>query len=142
MRVRYKDKLWDKEEIQALIERNDAAVSRALMVVWSNQTKDEQVSLQTKHENGIGFTGRDAEWLSDIALKWQRWGRWASQKQLNAVRKAMKKYWRQLLLEMVEKGGVEIKGRLPKVEEQPDLVAEEHHQVIEPMRDEELAGSW
>lgn len=140
MRVLYKDRIWGKDDIQGLLDSNDRAVSRALMVVYANQTADEQSAGITRHDNGIGFTGRDAEWLTDIAKKWQRYGRWASQKQLNAVRRAMKKYWRQLLMEMIEKGGVKVKGRVKVDDLQPDLVAEEQHQVIEPMTEAE--GSW
>ena len=55
---------------------------------------------ETKHHNGIGFTGRDARFLSDVAEKYQRYGRWASPRQCNAVRRSIKKYWRQLLLEI------------------------------------------
>ena len=103
MRVRYNDRIWQKEDIQELIDTNDAAVSRALMVIFDNQTADEKREGVTKVTNNIGFTGRDAEFLTDIALKWKRWGRWASQKQLNAVRRCIRKYHRQLLIEMSEK---------------------------------------
>lgn len=123
MRVLYQDKVWGKDEIQALIDTNDTAVARALLVVYANQTADERADGQTKHLNGVGFSGRDAEWLSDIARKWQRYGRWASRKQLNAVRKAMRRYWRQMLMEMVQnKGAVEIKGRLKQESEDEALM--------------------
>lgn len=102
MKVLYKGKIWDKDAIQALIDGNDMAVARALMVVYANQTADEQAAGDTKHHNGVGFTGRDAEFLSDVAVKWKRWGRWASARQCNAVRKAIKKYHRQLLQHMLD----------------------------------------
>jgi len=139
MRVQFKDRVWDKDAVQELIDTNDAAVSRALLVIYANQTADEQRERQTKLNNGIGFTGRDAEFLTDVAQKWQHWGRWASQKQLNAVRRCVRKYWRQLLEDMIDKGGVKVVGRQKK-EAQPDLVAEEFHQVIEPQMSAE--GSW
>jgi len=148
MRVRFNDKMWDKEAIQSLIDTNDKAVSRALMVIYANQTADEKSAGHTVHHNSIGFTGRDAEFLTDIAKKWQFYGRWASRKQMNAVRRSIRKYWRQLLLEMIEKGGEQIKGRLKPedqpdliAEDQPDLIAEEMHQVIEPQR-LAMEGSW
>jgi hypothetical protein len=102
MRVLINDKVWDKEAVQALIDRNDQAVARALLVIYANQTADEQASYSTHHNNGVGFTGNDAEWLTDIAVKWQKWGRWASQRQCNAVRKAIRKYHRQLLQHMLD----------------------------------------
>jgi hypothetical protein len=101
MKVLINDKVWDKEAVQALIDRNDQAVARALLVIYQNQTDDEQASFSTRHQNGVGFTGNDAEWLTDIAVKWKKWGRWASPKQCNAVRRAIRKYHRQLLEHML-----------------------------------------
>lgn len=145
MRVRYNGRIWDKDAIQDLIDTNDVAVSRALMVVFDNQTTAEKDAGVTTITNGIGFTGRDAEFLTDIANKWRRWGRWASQKQLNAVRKCIRKYHRQLLLEMAEKPGAEvIKGRLtPEMQNQvawQKVLEDEKIEVIEPKFD--AAGSW
>ena len=112
MRVQIGQTVWDKAAIQRLIDEDDRAVGRALMVVYGNQTYDEQESHATKHSNGMGFTGRDADWLTDIAKKWQRWGRWASEKQCNAVRLAIKKYWRQMLEKMAEReDAVVLSGR-------------------------------
>lgn len=105
--VVYQGKTWDKGAIHALLDESDAAVARALMTIYSRQTADEQSSETTKHHNGVGFTARDAAWLSDIAKKWQRYGRWASERQCNAVRRAIKKYWRQLLAEIAEKAETE-----------------------------------
>lgn len=102
MKVLVKDKIWDKEAVTDLLTRNDEAVGRALIVVYNNQTTDEKAAFMTKHENGMGFTGRDAQWLTDIAKKWLIWRRWASAKQCAAVRKAMLKYHRQILQHMLE----------------------------------------
>jgi hypothetical protein len=102
MKVQIGDKTWDKDALHALLDRNDEAVGRALMVVYGNQTADERAAFATKHHNGVGFTGADAEWLTDIAKKWQTWRRWASARQCNAVRKSIKKYHRQILEHMLE----------------------------------------
>jgi hypothetical protein len=102
MKVRIGDKTWDKDAVHALLDRNGEAVARALMIVYGNQTADERAAFATKHHNGTGFTGADAEWLTDIAKKWLIWRRWASERQLNAVRKAIKKYHRQILEHMLE----------------------------------------
>lgn len=112
MRVEFKGKVWDKAAVHALLDQNPEAVARALMTIYERQTADEQVSEETRHRNGVGFTGRDANWLTDVAKKWQRYGRWASERQCNAVRKSIKKYWRQLLDEIAEKeGAVVLSGR-------------------------------
>jgi hypothetical protein len=114
MRVRIKDKIWDKEALTELLNRNDEAVGRALVVVFNNQTADEKAAFVTKHNNGEGFTGRDAEWLTDIARKWLIYRRWASPRQLAAVRKAIVKYHRQILEHMADHtpGAERIVGRL------------------------------
>lgn len=96
-------KEWTKERIQALLDDHPGALPRALMVVYANQTADEQATDTTRHHNGVGFTGADAEFLSDIAKKWKRYRSWASEKQRRAVLKAMRKYWRQLQDEIVER---------------------------------------
>lgn len=115
MRVRIEGKIWDKAAVQELIDTNSTAVARALMIVYANQTRAEQAQGQTIEHNGIGFTGRDAEFLTDIAIKWQRWGRWASERQLRAVRRSVRKYHKQVLMEMAKRPGAEIiRGRLPK----------------------------
>lgn len=86
-----------KAEIQGLLERNPRAVARALVVIYEFQTADEQATSTTSHANGVGFSGRDAEFGSSLAQKVLKG--WAlSEKQLNAGRRMVKKYWRQLAL--------------------------------------------
>lgn len=102
MKVHVEGKIWDKEALIALYARNPQAVARALLVVYSNQTADEQTDKTTRHINGKGFTSHDAEWLTDIAKKWNVYGRWASEKQLAAVRRAIAKYHRQILDHMLD----------------------------------------
>lgn len=117
LRVLLNDKVWDKAAVHALLDTNPKAVGRALMTVYGNQTRDEQASEQTKHHNGIGFTGRDAKPMTDIAKKWQRYGRWASEKQLSYVRNTMKKYHRQILEEIATKPGAVVLSRKERVVE-------------------------
>lgn len=116
MRVQIGDKVWDKEAINALLDTNPKAVGRALMVIYENQTESEKAAFATQVLNGVGFTGADAEWLTDIAKKWIKYGRWASERQLNAVRKAIKKYHRQILQHMLDKtdGAQLVSGRASK----------------------------
>lgn len=44
---------------------------RALMLVFSKQTEAERVANVTSVLNGVGFTGRDAEFLSSLAKQWR-----------------------------------------------------------------------
>lgn len=148
--VLYKGRIWDESAVKELIDRSDEAVARALQTVYANQTADEQEVLETKHHNGVGFTGRDANFLSDVAQKYQRWGRWASVRQCNAVRRSIKKYWRQLLAEIgTREGAVVINSererkailqglRAPVLVDAVVADAELERAAI----DESVAGSW
>jgi len=102
MRVLLNDKVWDKDAIVALLNANPKAVARALLVIYANQTADERRIGETVEHNGIGFSGKDSEFLSDVAVKWQRWGRWASARQCAAVRRCMVHYHRQILQHMLD----------------------------------------
>ena len=47
-------KSWTKSKIVELLENNDKAVERALIVIFNNQELDEQSSDSTHKANGIG----------------------------------------------------------------------------------------
>ncbi|QIG70798.1 hypothetical protein EVB91_247 [Rhizobium phage RHph_I1_18] len=74
-----------KEQVVQLLLTRDAAVERALVVLYGYQTADEQKSDMTSHENGQGFTGADAEYLSKMAKLVIR-GVKLTPKQLEAIR--------------------------------------------------------
>jgi hypothetical protein len=69
---------------------------RALEVVYSNQTADEQATQCTRTLNGEGFTGIDGEILSSFAEQYER-RRSLSHKQMALLFKKMPKYWGQVL---------------------------------------------
>jgi len=53
------------ESIKAMLENSNpayvqAVIGRALVVIFNNQTTDEQDDNSTNKSNGIGFTGADA----------------------------------------------------------------------------------
>jgi hypothetical protein len=56
-------------------------------------------------QNGRGFNSRDAEFLSDIAQKRPRYNDNVTDRQLARIRPMLRKYWRQLLEEIEERGG-------------------------------------
>jgi hypothetical protein len=80
-----------RESLQDMLDNNPQAkvaqvVGRALVVLFKNQTRDEQAMNSTNKDNGIGFTGADAHSGSITAkyfmkhgtlLDWQveRWTR-------------------------------------------------------------------
>ena len=70
---------------------DDRWALRALMLVYKNQTADEQSTQQTLEHNGIGFSGPDAEILSSFAQQYQRRGR-LSPKQMHLLKRKISSY--------------------------------------------------
>jgi len=68
---------------------------RALVRIYANQTEDERCAHATKHDNGIGFTGADAEILSSFAEQVNK-GQTLSPKQMALLFKKIPKYAKQL----------------------------------------------
>lgn len=94
-----------KEQVQDLLQNNDRAVIRGVVAIYERQTADEQSSRTTKHQNGVGFNGRDAGFFSGLAkqiLEWQvasperRYPRPLSPRQLASARRGIFKYAGQL----------------------------------------------
>ena len=81
---------WNKETIEALLQRSDGAVERALVVLHNRQTPDEKRALTTTHHNGRGFGAFDARILSSMA-GWVKRGNTLTVKQLGFLRKKGKK---------------------------------------------------
>ena len=97
--------MWTKERMIEKLETSSVMVERSLLVIYANQTADEQASQTTSKENGIGFTGADAfilssfaEWMEKGKAKGIPEGKRLSPKQLEIARKKLKKYTRQLLI--------------------------------------------
>lgn len=88
-------KVWTKEEIAAKLASDDKWLIRGLLSIYSKQTEDEQNSDVTKEDNGIGFNAFDATICSDMAKQYMR-TKFLSRRQLEIVRKCMKKYAGQL----------------------------------------------
>lgn len=73
-----------------------AALTRALLFLYARQTADEQQSGATAHFNGMGFSGCDAEFLSNVARSAQKYGG-ITAGQAPYVAKKLAKYTGQLL---------------------------------------------
>lgn len=84
-----------KTWVQNLLDTNDLAVCRALVVIFERQTLSEQQSNTTQIWNHVGFSGPHAEICSSFAKQYMSRGS-LSPKQLEVARRIMKKYWRQL----------------------------------------------
>lgn len=85
----------DPNYIKWLLTMNDRAVERAILAIYNRQTYDEQVSSDTKHSNGIGFSGADAR-LGTYYAKWIMSDKNLSGKHLDKARMMSYKYVRQL----------------------------------------------
>ena len=71
---------------------------KGLLFIYSKQTHDEQNMGETKHDNGIGFSGAHAEIMSSFARQLiDRPLSILSEKQMAVVFKIMPKYWKQIL---------------------------------------------
>lgn len=89
---------------KAKIGTDDFWAARAVLAIYAHQTHDEKQADATTHDNGVGFNGRDAEFLSSIARQLTERGFSKetrdrvplSFKQLACVRKSMPKYAGQL----------------------------------------------
>jgi len=85
-----------KQYLQEKLSTDYKWALKALFRVYDYQTLDEQEAATTCEENGIGFTGADAEILTSFAEQYRRKG-YLSPKQMEIVYKKMKKYWKQVL---------------------------------------------
>jgi len=72
------------------------ALKALVRIYQENQTADEQAAKVTSHDNGIGFSGCDAEFLSSLAEQYLRRGN-LSDKQMSFVHRKMPKYARQVI---------------------------------------------
>jgi SWI/SNF-related matrix-associated actin-dependent regulator 1 of chromatin subfamily A len=75
--------------------RKDENVIGALIHIYNRQTADEQSIQDTVLQNGIGFNGTDAKFLSSIAEFYLQ-KRFLTQRQLAVARESLYKYHKQL----------------------------------------------
>jgi hypothetical protein len=84
-----------KNFIKTKLATDKAWACRAVVKLYERQTLAEQSAQTTNEENGIGFTGTDAEFLSSIAEKLVKgWN--MTEKQMAWIFKKVPKYWRQI----------------------------------------------
>ena len=100
-----------KETLQTLLEKNDKAVCRALVVLNNRQNVEEQLQQATKYLNGRGFRPAHARMGTSMAEFFSKRG-YLTPKQISYWRATDKRgnsrigiYWRQLLEEVETKAG-------------------------------------
>jgi hypothetical protein len=84
-----------KNFLKTKLATDKAWACRAVVKLYERQTLAEQSAQTTNEENGVGFTGTDAEFLSSIAIKLNK-GWCMSEKQMTWIFKKVPKYWRQI----------------------------------------------
>ena len=84
-------KVWDKDEIKAVLGRSDVFVTRSVVKMLERQTSDEARGGYTHEANSVGFSAFDAEFLTSIANQIID-GRNLSVKQIASARKSMLRY--------------------------------------------------
>ena len=100
--VEVNGKLWDKQKLKDLLMRNDKAVMRAILLLYSFQTDEEQYSSITSIKNNRGFNMWDANILTPFAKQIKE-GIGLSSKQLYVARPKILKYVGQILKYMKAK---------------------------------------
>lgn len=86
---------WTKELIQYKLSNDDKWVEKSILMLFENQTNDEQKVGFTKVYNDIGFNGVDGRYLSYCA-KWIIRGNHLNEKHMNKCKHKLPKYWKQI----------------------------------------------
>ena len=97
-KVKFADLTTKKDRVACIrwrLGKDYKWAQRGLLVVYANQTADEQRVGATTEHNGIGFTGVDAEFLTSLAEQLEQRGS-LSPKQNLVLFKKMPKYAAQL----------------------------------------------
>lgn len=81
--------------IRQQLESNPEWAKRALIRIYENQTVSEQQAGETVENNGIGFTGVDANILTSFAENIKQYGRLTA-KQMVCLHKMIGKYAKQI----------------------------------------------
>jgi hypothetical protein len=96
--------------LKSKLATDSAWAIKGLVKIYTLQTADEQDSGHTSHDNGVGFSGCDAEILSSFATQVNR-GRNLSPKQMAIVFKKMPRYWKQIASFIPENKLAEIEAK-------------------------------
>lgn len=76
-----------------------------LMVLYEKQTQDEQAFKRTRHDNGVGFSAFDSEFLTTLAQQYKTRG-FLSKRQQTALMRIMPKYASQLIENSIAEGKI------------------------------------
>ena len=118
--------MLNKAAILNLLETNDKAVARALVVLNERQTLDEQQSEHTKHHNNRGFRPCHARMGTSMAKFFERNG-YLTAKQIAYWRKTDRAgnmrigiYWGQLIDAATAKAAMQAERMMQRMEAEAD----------------------
>lgn len=120
-------------EIREMISTREDAQNRALVAIYNGQTETEKAAAVTVEDNGIGFSGVDAEILTSFAQQFLS-RQWLSPKQRAILAKKLPKYAGQLWQIAITKkrGAVTVTAKAdPAVEQVKDELAEVEREMNE-----------
>lgn len=86
---------YTKEYIKEKLSNDRQWIERSLVVLYDNQTKEEQRNGGTIMFNGIGYNGVDSRYLS-YCSEWVISGKHLSGKHLEKCGRILPKYWKQI----------------------------------------------
>lgn len=86
---------WNRENIREMLAKSDKAVIRGMIRIHSFQTAEEQSAGITVEDNGMGFNGLDAEFMTSLVNFHKERG-FLTDTQMTLARKKMLKYAGQL----------------------------------------------
>lgn len=86
---------WKKDEIREVLDSSHRAALRGLTVIHSLQTESEKATGTAQVWNGVGWSGVDAEIMTNLYEWYERNGRF-SRKQWNLVHRKIRRYAGQL----------------------------------------------
>ena len=96
--------------LKAQLGTRTVQARKALLTIYAYQTNEEMESSATVEDNGVGFTGCDAEFLSSLALQLMKYNH-LSEKQDKVLLKMMPKYASQLIKHSIDSGKIRCEGR-------------------------------
>lgn len=108
--VQFTSKVQVINEFKINLAKSDAWVIRGLLVIYNNQTRDEQDILANNHANGIGFTSADARFMTLMAQYYIKHKKFSTQ-QIFIIRKNMMKYASQLVDHGLKTGKIRKEGK-------------------------------
>jgi hypothetical protein len=103
---------WTKDVIKENLRTNVQWMIRCLEVLYLRQTEEEKKDKMTKYNNGMGFSGVDAEILTSFHNQVQKRKQYhnsvlLSEKQISICSKKLPKYWKQVKEEIENKKQLE-----------------------------------